>query len=44
MVRPLVFDGSTFWTVFHRKIEAVADDNGLAAREKPTHVLVILQG
>lgn len=44
MVKPLKFDRSMSWRVFHRQFEAVVDHSGWEAMEKAIHLLAILQG
>jgi hypothetical protein len=43
-VKPLKFDRSKYWKVFHWQFEIVVIHSGWSAHEKVTHPLSILQG
>jgi hypothetical protein len=43
-VKPLKFDESTSWTVFHHQFKAVAGHTEWTSREKVMHLFAILQG
>jgi hypothetical protein len=43
-VKPLTFDGSIFWAVFHHQFEAVANKNDRTSCKKTTHLLTVHQG